>query len=160
MRFRSGWKVEVARPNGANYADLVHGTDKYVVGIPDQPFVVKVSAAGHNFSLQPRIGLDSKVDGRSAGHYLILSAKRPSTTFHGFVNDVKGERRTSQFLFGAPQTGLNGPTAAPSQGKTGSLSILVNHVDRVRHRVSQQSRAVSLLAASTSQAIEGKIVRP
>ena len=45
MKFPDGWQVDLLRPNDAGpYADISHGSEKYVVGIPDQPFEVKVTA--------------------------------------------------------------------------------------------------------------------
>lgn len=52
MKFFDGWQVDVLRPNDAGpYADIPHGSEKYVVGIPDQPFEVKVTAPPSRVSL-------------------------------------------------------------------------------------------------------------
>lgn len=97
--------MEVTRPdNAAHYADITHGAEKYVVGVPDQPFEVRVTVPAHKFQFTPIVRVSLDVDGRSTNVNGVLSAKHPTYVFKGFVSTVKGENITNQFLFGTAET--------------------------------------------------------
>lgn len=157
MIFPQGWQVDVVKPEGAgNYPDLAHGTDRYVVGLPGKPFEVKVTAPAPVFSSAPVLRASLAVEGRSVGISFILTERHPSYTFQGFVNTVKGEHRTSQFLFGKPSDGLDSAPSAPSSAKpdTGGIEVSVEHVVQAPGVVAPPQH-VSSPAAASAKAVEG-----
>jgi len=149
MKFFDDWQVDVLRPNDAGpYADISHGSENYVVGIPDQPFEVKVTAPQAVFRSSPLLRVSLTVEGQSCGIANMLNNFTPSSSFKGFVSTVKGKHVTSQFLFGAAQTDFQAPTTALGTSQTGGLSIKIEHV---------QQAQVSSHAAAAPKAIEGKV---
>ncbi|KAK9824740.1 hypothetical protein WJX74_003623 [Apatococcus lobatus] len=157
MIFPQGWQVQVLKPSGAgSYADLSHGTDRYVVGLPGNPFEVQVTAPAAMFRSAPTLRVCLTIDGQSVGVSKILSESHPSTVFEGFVNTVKGEQRYSQFLFGKPQDAPQSSGAGSSRDKnTGGLEISIEHVQSSGHHVSLPKHT-SNPAAGASKPVEGK----
>ena len=83
MKFPGGWQVDIVRPEGAAaYADINHGAEKYVVGVPGQPFEVRVTAPLHQFYAYPQIRVELTVEGQSSNVAHILQNSRPSATFN------------------------------------------------------------------------------
>ncbi len=157
MKFFDDWQVDVLRPNDAGpYADISHGSEKYVVGIPDQPFEVKVTAPQAVFRSSPLLRVSLTVEGQSCGIANMLNNSTPSSSFKGFVSTVKGKHVTSQFLFGAAQTDFQAPTTALGTSQTGGLSIKIEHVQQVPGQ-RQPPAQVSSHAAAAPKAIEGKV---
>ena len=149
MRFPEGWEIEVTRPdNTAQYADITHGAEKYVVGVPDQPFEVRVTVPAHKFQFTPLVRVSLEVDGRSPNVHGILSTKHPTYVFKGFVSTVKGENITNQFLFGKAEADPSAPTCKPGTSKVGGLHITLQHVQELPGRTQP-----SLEAQSSSQAL-------
>lgn len=155
MIFPGRWQVDVVRPEAAAaYADINHGAEKYVVGVPGQPFEVRVTAPLHQLYAYPQIRVELTVEGQSPNLCHILSQSQPSATFKGFVNTVKGQHLTNQFLFGKAETDAAAPATAPGTSKIGGLQVKLNHVQQLPghheppHQVSHQS-------AGPSKAIEG-----
>ena len=135
MRFPAGWQVNVVRPNGGQYyADLSHGSEYYVVGIPDQPFEVRVTVPSHIFVRAPHVRVVLTLDGLEQFTRHTVSACSPSARFKGFVNTVSGQHIRSQFIFGKAQS-----DSAPA-GKLGKSSI-----GRVTIRLEQVYQAPELL---------------
>lgn len=156
MKFCDGWQVDVLRPNDAGpYADISHGSEKYVVGIPDQPFEVRVTVPQAVFRSSPLLRVNLTVEGQSCGVSKTLNSFSPSSSFKGFVSTVKGKHVTSQFLFGAAQTDFQAPTTAPGVSQTGGLSISIEHIEQMPGQ-RQPPAQVSSFAAAAPKAIEGK----
>ncbi|KAL3156154.1 hypothetical protein ABBQ32_012443 [Trebouxia sp. C0010 RCD-2024] len=156
MKFPGGWQVEVVRPgNAAAYADINHGVDKYVVGVPGQPFEVRVTAPAQQLHAYPQIRVELTVEGRSPNVCYTLTGSQPSGIFKGFVNTVKGQHLTNQFVFGKAERDAAAPATAPGTSKTGGLQVKISqvqqlpgHADPAKHR--------SYQATSASKAVEGK----
>ena len=156
MKFSEGWQVDVLRPNHAGpYADISHDSDKYVVGIPDQPFEVKVTVPQAVFRSAPLLRVSLTVEGQSCGISKIVNSFSASSSFKGFVSTVKGKHVTSQFLFGAAQTDFQAPTTAPGVSQTGGLSISIEHIEQMPGHLPPPAQ-VSSHAAAAPKAIEGK----
>ncbi len=156
MKFSDGWQVDVLRPNDAGpYADISHGSDKYVVGIPDQPFEVKVTVPQAVFRSSPLLRVSLTVEGQSCGISKILNSISSSPSFKGFVSTVKGKHVTSQFLFGAAQTDFQAPATAAGTSQTGGLSINIEHIEQMPGHLPPPAQ-VSSHAAAAPKAIEGK----
>ncbi len=157
MKFSDKWQVDVLRPDDAGpYADISHGIEKYVVGIPDQPFEVRVTAPQAVFRSAPLLRVSLNVEGQSCGISKILNSFGPSSSFKGFVSTVKGKHVISQFLFGAAQTDFQAPTTASGTCQTGGLSIDIEHVDQMPGYLLPPAQ-VSSHAAAAPKAIEGKL---
>lgn len=156
MKFPGGWQVEVVRPgNAAAYADINHGVDKYVVGVPGQPFEVRVTAPAQQLHAYPQIRVELTVEGRSPNVCYTLTGSQPSGIFKGFVNTVKGQHLTNQFVFGKAERDAAAPATAPGTSKTGGLQVKISqvqqlpgHADPAKHR--------SYQATSASKAVEGQ----
>ena len=160
MKFPSGWHIEVLRPaDGRAYANIAHGVEKYVVGIPGQPFEVKVTPPTHIFAQHPLIRLSLHVDGRSSGSHKHIHSDHPSKTFKGFVSNVTGRYMTSQFLFGTAKTYTSCTLAAPILVNTGRLTVIAEHVVQVPGQKAHSQNPVALQPAPASQAVEGKWLR-
>ena len=157
IKFSSGWKVEVLRPAGGRaYADIAHGAEKYVIGIPGQPFEVKVTPRTDICAQHPLIRLSIHVDGRSSGCREHMICAHTSKTFQGFISTVKGKHMTSQFLFGAAQTDTSCISAAPTSSKAGKLTVTAEHIVHVPGKKARSRKPLVLQAAPKSQAVEGK----
>lgn len=155
MKFPGGWQVDIVRPEGAAaYADINHGAEKYVVGVPGQPFEVRVTAPLHQFYAYPQIRVELTVEGQSPNMAHILQSSQPSATFKGFVNTVKGQHLTNQFLFGKAETDAAAPATAPGTSKTGGLQVKLKHVQQLPGHL-EPPRQVSHQGAGPSKAIEG-----
>ena len=155
MKFPQGWLVDVVRPaNGAAYADISHGADKYVVGIPGQPFEVRVTAPLHLFHASPELRAELTVEGQSVGICKILSYQHPSSNFTGFVSTIKGQHLTSQFLFGKAETDTAAPAVAPGSSKTGGLNVKVSSVQRLPGH-HEAPRQLSYHGTGPSKTVEG-----
>lgn len=155
MKFPGGWQVDVVRPEGASaYADINHGVEKYVVGVPGQPFEVRVTVPLHQFYAYPQIRVDLTVEGQSPNVAYTLQSSQPSVTFKGFVNTVKGQHLTNQFLFGKAETDAAAPAIAPGTSKTGGLQVKLTHVQQLPGHHAPP-RHMSYQGAGPSKAIEG-----
>lgn len=156
MRFPDGWQVDVVRPgNAAHYADIVHGADRYVVGVPGQPFEVRVTAPPQQLQYYPCIKVTMLLDGRSPNISQILSAIHPSGTFKGFINTIKGQHLTNQFLFGKAETDPTAPPCKPGSSQVGGLEIHIEQVQELPGTHTSAVRAFSQSAASF-KAVEGE----
>ncbi len=158
MKFSGGWQVDVTRPSGSvDYADVSHNTEKYVVGIPDQPFEVRITAPRHIFQSVSKIGVKLWVDGQSAGSRSHLTTHHRSTKFTGFPATVKGQKVLQQFLFGKAVTDSGAPALAPGAGKTGALRVLFEHIEKDTSKPPSQqvSSHVTCKAPAAVKAIEG-----
>lgn len=156
MKFTQGWQVDVVRPNAGAYADIAHGSDKYVVGIPGQPFEVKISAPPSMFFQFPLVRASLTVEGQNSGICHIMSVNHMTASFRGFVSTIKGKHVTSRFLFGAAETDLDAPTIAPGVTKTGGLDIKVEHIQQLPGQRAPPA-FVSSQAAAAPKAIEGTV---
>ncbi len=144
--------MDVVRPDGAAaYAGLTHGTVCYIVGVPDQPFEVRVTAPQHVFRTSPTLQVFLKVEGVSPNICNTLYA-----TFRGFVNTVKGQHVINQFLFGAAQTDSEAPALAPGATKVGGLNVSINEV-RELPGVHEPLRHVASQTAGGFKAVEGDL---
>lgn len=100
-----------------------HGTERYIVGVEAQPFKVRVTAQSSHLIKYQIVRATLQVDGAGIGVAELLSAKRPSANFRGFVSSIKGENHVRQFLFGKAETDSEAPSKAPGSSKTGSLDV-------------------------------------
>ena len=156
MIFPGGWQVDVVRPgNAAAYADINHGAEKYVVGVPGQPFEVRVSAPAHQLHAFPQIRVELTVEGRNPNVCYILTSSQPSGTFKGFVNTVKGQHLTNQFVFGKAERDAAAPAIAPGTSKTGGLQLRLVQVQQLPGHV-EPAKQVSYQGTSASKAVEGR----
>lgn len=119
-------------PNsGAAYPDIIHGDQRYVVGVPDQPFEVRVTAPFSQFT-SGLVRALLKVDDRCVGVSSILSPQKPCAKFTGFVSTVSGQNLTRQFLFGKAETSTSAFAQTPSQAsKTGGIEVKLVVVNEV-----------------------------
>lgn len=155
MLFPGGWLVEVVRPEGAAaYADINHGAEKYVVGVPGQPFEVRVTAPLQKLYVYPQIRVELTVEGQNPNVAHILSPSQPSATFKGFVHTVKGQHLTNQFLFGKAETDAAAPATAPGTSKIGGLQLRFKHVQQLPGD-NEPPQQVSHQCAGPSKAVEG-----
>lgn len=154
MKFPLGFEVELARPGGAAYADITHGQDRYVVGVPGQPFEVRVTAPPKQF-ISPYMRIVLTVDGLSVGVSKIISARHHATVFDGFVTAVKGQNCTRQFLFGKAETAFDGPAAAPGASKTGGIAVTFTAVQEAPGYV-QPAALPAHQSAAPLRPVEGR----
>lgn len=139
---------------GRSYPEVVQGADKYIVGAPGRPFYVQVTAPLAIFRSAPTLRVYLTIDGRDVGVWKLLNDKRPSCTFEGFLNTVKGEHRSSQFLFGKPQDASEISGASSSlDPRTGRFEVVIDHVHPNGFQTPQQH--VSSSAAIPSKADTG-----
>ena len=160
MIFPHGWQINALKPNGAGtYADLSHGTDRYVVGLPGKAFEVQVTVPAATFWSTPTLLVSLTVDGRSVGVCKVVTDRYPSSVFEGFVNTVKGEQRYSQFLFGKPQDApeLSAPESSGAgtsrDNNTGGLEVTIHQVKACGYQDAPQH--TSNPAAGASKPVEG-----
>ncbi|KAL3152812.1 hypothetical protein ABBQ38_012394 [Trebouxia sp. C0009 RCD-2024] len=156
MKFPGGWQVEVVRPeNAAAYADINHGVDKYVVGVPGQPFEVRVTAPAQQLHVSPQIRVELTVEGRSPNVCYILTSSQPSRTFKGFVTTVKGQHLTNQFVFGKAERDAAAPATAPGTSRTGGLQLKIAQVQQLPGHA-DTAKQMSYQSTGASKAVEGK----
>lgn len=123
MKFPHGFEVQLARPNqGAAYREFIHGTDRYVVGVPGQPFEVKFSAPARQL-VSSAISVSVEIDGVNAGLHKHLIKSRLSNTVQGFVTTVKGQHLMHQFVFGAAQTEAGNTGTTTDHNKVGRILV-------------------------------------
>ena len=123
MKFPHGFEVQLVRPNqGAAYQEFIHGTDRYVVGVPDQPFEVKFSAPARQF-VSSAISVSVSVDGVSTGQHKRLRKSTLSKSLQGFVTTVKGQHLVHQFVFGTAQTESGSTGTVTDHNKVGSIQV-------------------------------------
>ena len=155
MKFAEGWQVDVVRPGNATaYADIGHGADKYVVGVPGQPFEVRITPPVRHFDRVPETRVELAVEGRSVGVAKIMKRSHPVAVFEGFVNTVKGQHLNSQFLFGKAETDAAAPAVAPGSSKTGGLHIKCIQMQQLPGH-QEPPRQVSYQGAGLSKTVEG-----
>lgn len=157
MKFPQGFEVQLIRPNnGAAYADLTHGADRYVVGVADQPFEVRFTAPRSQFTT-PYIRVTLKVDGTDVGIAKLVSANSPSSSFEGFVTVCKGETITRQFLFGKPETDTDGSSNTEAAGGTqaGSVDVSFTAVKQVAGCVSVPKSSAPTQSAAVLKPVDG-----
>lgn len=156
MKFPGGWQVEVVRPeNAAAYADINHGVDKYVVGVPGQPFEVRVTAPAQQLHVSPQIRVELTVEGRSPNVCYILTSSQPSRTFKGFVTTVKGQHLTNQFVFGKAERDAAAPATAPGTSRTGGLQLKIAQVQQLPGHA-DTAKQMSYQSTGASKAVEGR----
>ena len=154
MKFPQGFEVQLLKPsNGAAYSDITHGVERYVVGVSDQPFEVRVTAPTSQFISQ-YIRVTLTVDGRCVGISHILSPCGPSATFNGFVSAIHGQNLTRQFLFGkaAAATGTSG--SAPEMSRIGGIEVKLTAVSEAPGYLLPVT-AKAQAGAAAFQAVEG-----
>lgn len=157
MKFPQGFEVQLLKPsNGAAYPDIAHGVERYVVGVPDQPFEVRVTVPTSQFISQ-YIRVTLSVDGRCVGVSNIVSLYAPSATFSGFISTIHGQNLTRQFLFGkaAAATGTGtGTGSAPDINKTGGIEVKLTAVSEAPGYVMPVT-AQAQPGAAAFKAVEG-----
>ena len=147
--------MEVVKPaNAGAYSDIDHGVDKYVVGVPGQPFEVRFTAPVQQLQAYPQIRAELSVEGQRTNIAYILNQNQPSATFQGFVNTVKGQHLTSQFLFGKAETDAAAPATAPGASKTGGLQMKLTQVHQLPGYL-EPPKQVAYQGAGPSKAVEG-----
>lgn len=157
MKFPGGWQVEVVRPeNAAAYADINHDVEKYVVGVPGQPFEVRVTAPAHQLHAFPQTRVELTVEGRSPNTSYILTSSQPSGTFKGFINTVKGQHLTNQFVFGKAEKDAAAPAVAPGTSKTGGLQVKISQVQQLPGHA-EPAKHVSYQGTDACKAVEGQL---
>lgn len=147
--------MDVVRPGDAPaYADISHGVNKYVVGVPGQPFEVRVVAPAQQFHACPLIRVELTVEGQSPNTTFVINRSHPSATFKGFVNTVKGQHLTNQFVFGKADRDAAAPATASGTSKTGGLQVRITQVQQLPGQA-EPLKEVSYQGTGPSKAVEG-----
>ena len=154
MKFPLDYQVELVRPGGAVYGEVTHGQDRYVVGVPGQPFEVRVTIPARHFT-SSQIRVSVTVDGLSIGVTKIVSPSYPVAVFDGFVSTLKGQHFTRQFLFGKAETASDGAASAPGASKTGGIAVTFTTVQEIPGYV-QPAATLAIQSAAALRPVEGR----
>ena len=148
MKISCDWQVEILRPGTTRpFPEVCHHADRYIVGVADQPFVIRVTAPPSRPSDASYIRAHLRVDGRGVGYSKIVEPHCVTATFDANTIDVK--HIVTQFRFGRAQTQSDLSQSSITQDPSvGTLHISIQRSHRLpglelhHHASAQAAQAI------------------